>query len=88
MRLSAIVLMVLMMVLVTRSGPVSCRVLASQVKVEKTDNPQPDKELEILGSASVKVEKGNPADGASGRVLIGDRVYTMASGPSRKGSGH
>ncbi|KAI4315014.1 hypothetical protein L6164_027866 [Bauhinia variegata] len=87
MRLSALVLMVLMMLLVTRPGSVNCRVLASQVKVEKA-NPQPDKEPEILGSASVKREKANPADDISSRVLIENKFHTMASGPSRKGSGH
>lgn len=82
-RLSVLLLMVLMMIMLTLTRPrlASCRLLASPAKEHHANV--------IHGGISVKEQKDKPAEeNKSSRVLIGGEVHTMASGPSRKGSGH
>lgn len=73
---------VLMVLALTRPRLVNCRILPLPIKTEK-DSHEPVKELPLL-RASVTTKKDN----MSNRVLAENQVYTMSSGPSRRGSGH
>ncbi|KAJ1403193.1 hypothetical protein SESBI_27468 [Sesbania bispinosa] len=75
-----------MVLAVTRPRLVNCRVLLSSTKTEKITH-EPVKEIQFL-RASVTTEKVNTEDNMSNRVLVENQVHTMASGPSRRGSGH
>lgn len=85
-----------MIILLTLNTPcvVDGRVLASEVKENKAKivHQQPIQQLNLLrgASSSVKEEenKDKPQENKSSRVLIENEFHTMASGPSRRGSGH
>lgn len=65
------------------------RVLASTVKEHRANIQQPQEQPNIpRGASSIEKEKDKPVENQSSRVLIGNEYHTMASGPSRKGSGH
>ncbi|KAK4262350.1 hypothetical protein QN277_027920 [Acacia crassicarpa] len=89
-RLSVFLLIALMMMLsFTRPGLVNGRVLASTVKEQRASIHQPRERPNIQrGASSIEKETDKPAENQSSRVLIGNEYHTMASGPSRKGSGH
>ena len=71
---------------VTRPRLVTCRALPSPTKTEKATHV-PAKEVKFPGN-SMTEEKVNSVDNMSNRVLIEGQFHTMASGPSRRGSGH
>ncbi|KAI9088919.1 hypothetical protein K1719_029198 [Acacia pycnantha] len=84
-----IALMMMMMLSFTRPGLVNGRVLASTVKEQRASIHQSREQPNILrGASSIEKETDKPAENQSSRVLIGNEYHTMASGPSRKGSGH
>lgn len=85
MRRSILLLAVLMVLVVTRPNLVNCRVFQSQ---EKVTHGELVKELKFPRRTSVMKEKAHIVDNISNRVLIGNQVHTMSSGPSRRGSGH
>lgn len=91
-RLSVFLLMALIMMMMlslTRPTLVNGRVLASTVKEQRANIHEPrEQPSSPRGISSVEKETDKPAENQSGRVLMGKAFHTMASGPSRKGSGH
>ncbi|KAF7828676.1 hypothetical protein G2W53_019840 [Senna tora] len=91
-RLSLFLLILLIMTMLnfTRPRLVKGRVLASTVKEHKANINIVLRGASSSSSSLVKEkeEKDNHAENKSSRVLIGNEFHTMASGPSRKGSGH
>lgn len=74
---SCIVLMLFMMLVLTESNLVESRTLRSKVK-SKFSN----------GAEAVGVRRFIKTEDTNSGVRASDQVYTMSSGPSRKGSGH
>ena len=85
-------LLALLILVVTRPCLVQSRVLSQPVQKEnekEIGKQEATYKLKIPRRASVKIEEAeHSAEIPSSRVLIGNRVYPLSSGPSRKGSGH
>ncbi|KAG2724315.1 hypothetical protein I3843_01G012300 [Carya illinoinensis] len=83
-----LVLLVLIMILVlTQPSLVDSRTLGPESKKRKADDPEAVDGRESVREASFTSTSSAGSIGG-GRVLVRDRVFTLASGPSRKGSGH
>ncbi|KAJ4714797.1 hypothetical protein OWV82_013228 [Melia azedarach] len=77
MRHSFLVLMILTMLLLSQSSSVNCRALRSAEKNENTDR------------TSSSSSSHNSVEGMKTfRAFVKQDVFTLAAGPSRKGSGH
>ncbi|KAB1214792.1 hypothetical protein CJ030_MR5G017535 [Morella rubra] len=78
--------LVLMILLLTQPSLADSRALGAEVKQSKTPN-RPGAVVdgrEFEGKAS----SSSTANSVDGRVVVRDQVFTLSSGPSRKGSGH
>ncbi|KAF5738232.1 hypothetical protein HS088_TW13G01128 [Tripterygium wilfordii] len=84
MRSLCLRIMVLMMMLVfIHPGLVDCRVLQSAATSEGMETRVID------GKAGHRVASfSKPVKDMSGKVTVMKRVFTLASGPSKRGSGH
>lgn len=82
MRHLRLVLMILMMMILSHSICVDSRALRSGGTDESS--------VEISSSSSSSSSSANSANNKdlTVRVLVKEQVFTLASGPSRKGSGH
>jgi hypothetical protein len=76
MRLSIFLTVLIVVLALTRPNTINCRVHPFQVKT--IDEPIKGLKFQIMK------EKANNVF----RVLIGNQVHTMSSGPSEKGPGH
>lgn len=75
--------MLLMTLLLADSGVARGRVLLSEMSKQEAASVEAPGEVK-----SVRVVASGAERGESNRALPPDRVFTMASGPSRKGAGH
>ncbi|KAG6724900.1 hypothetical protein I3843_02G001600 [Carya illinoinensis] len=79
-----LVLLVLMFVVLTQPSLVHGRALGAEMKKGKDDHPEAVDGGVIIGDASFS----SAANRMGGRVFVRDGGIPLASGPSRKGSGH